>query len=78
MLNLFRSKPKRIAPIPTITAGEKLMVLSQRAMFELFRNHLILRSTREPLDPVMLTETAHKLLDLASQAERARMRKVTT
>ena len=59
-----------------MTAAEKLMLLRQPALCDLIRNHMILRSVKEPLDPVLLTKLAHDLLQMASDAERAEMRRV--
>lgn len=56
------------------TASEKLMMLRLPAVLGLLVGHMKIRATKERLDPQLLTEAAHELLELASQAERAQMR----
>lgn len=56
------------------TAARKLMMLRLPAVLRLFTCHLRIRSVAEQMDPEALTEAAHELLAMASDAERAQMR----
>lgn len=61
-------------PVHTGTAAHKLMMLRLPAALGLFVEHLKIRAAHEPLDPVALTNAAHALLEMASQAERQQKR----
>lgn len=57
------------------TAAETLLVLRQKAFFRLCSSSLTIRKTYEELDPELLTEFAHEMLNLATEAEHARKRR---
>lgn len=52
------------------TAAAKLFMLSSNRALDLFENHVTLRAIKGDIDPDHLTKVAHKLLDIAWEAQR--------
>ena len=60
----------RKPPRPTLTASEKLMMLTVSAVMRLFVSHMRLRASMERIDHVALERAADELRQIAWEAER--------